>query len=696
MTMPRGSDVRTIPARSGSGAAHRRCGLRAILVLCVLLLFPQGGGAVPAIADFASDPALDNVRLSPNGEYIAARVRFATGPGIAIIRLADSKLTAALSFSGDQNVDEVWWVGPNRIVFAPARLESGSEVPKPTGELIGMDADGSNQNYLFGYQGFASVGTHLQKVGKTRAWARIIDPLPTDPDHALIAVDDMDSSRDTQFTKAYRLNVRNGLLTDEVAAPVPGFTSFLADHNGMIRYAISGDSGMGVRAYLRDPASKDWRPLNAGALQAASLIPLAFSRDNARVFLNSNEGGDRACLVEQTLATGTRRKLSCDPVMDLSDVIYSFDGKEPIAAVFGAGRPRADVLDANDPDGKLFLKLQRSFPDSVVQPVSSTTDGSQVVINVYSDRDPGSFYVIDTKAVKATPIGSRMPSIHPEQMGERRPVSFPARDGQTIAGFITIPPGQELKSLPLVVHPHGGPLDNADTWAWDAESQLLASRGYAVLQINYRGSAGYGSAFAEAGRQHWDGVIIDDITDGVRWAIGKGFADPKRICIFGSSFGAYAALESAIREPDLYRCAAGIAGIYDLELLKHDADTTNSSAGRAEFASMIGNTSDQLRRASPINHLDRLKAAVFIAHGGQDHRAPLSQAQALMKALDERHIPYDSLIKPDEGHGFQSAKNREAFFTRLIAFIEKNLPAPATEGGASQARELDAQPSGNR
>lgn len=658
-----------------------------LLTVTPLLSWAAAG---PTIADFAGDPSLERVKISPDGDYIAARVHFSSGPGIAIIRLSDNKLTASISFGHDQDLYNLWWVGPRRVVFEPSLYEETGDVPSPTGELIGMDADAGNPTYLFGYQGSDSVGSHLSKVGKTRGWAHIIDPLPGDPRHAIIAVDDMDSSRDTEVTRTYKLNVEDGLLSDEVAAPTAGYTSFLTDNAGNVRYAVVDDAGMKIRTFIRNPGEKGWQPVNSGQLENAKVIPLGFSRDNSKVFLESNEGGDRTCLVVQTLATGERKKLACDADRDLTDVIYSLDGREPIGAYFGDGK--GTFLDPDDADSVLIRRLQVSFKDSMVTPISQSADGAKLVIEVWSDRDPGTYYLVDTKSAKATLIAAQYEPIYPDEMSERRPVSFQARDGQQLNGFLTIPKGHDLKNLPLVVHPHGGPLGIADHWAWDADSQMLASRGYAVLQVNFRGSAGYGEAFEHAGRQGWDTVMIDDITDGTRWAIKQGFADPERVCIYGGSYGGYAALESAVREPTLYRCAISMAGVYDLNKWHSDTDITRTRTGSDDFSQLIGSSAVQLGKASPINHLDQLKAALFIAHGGQDERVPVSQADTLMKALDARHYPYEKLIKPDEGHGFYNPKNREEFYTKLVAFLDNHIGVAATVGTDKTPAQESATP----
>ena len=374
-------------------------------------------------------------------------------------------------------------------------------------------------------------------------------------------------------------------------------------------------------------------------------------------------------------------------------MILSFDQAEPIAALYQGAPPWERVLDSAHPDAAKLRLLQKAFPDQIVEPVSATTDGARVVLHVYSDHNPGDYYLFDPKTMNADLIDSQRDWIDPRQMAEQRAVEFKARDGQAIHGLLTLPPGVPAHKLPLVVNPHGGPFGVMDSWGWSREPQLLASRGYAVLQVNFRGSGGYGASFESAGRQGWDTVMIDDITDGTRWAIQQGFADASRICIYGASYGGYAALMSALREPDLYRCVIGYAGVYDLPRLRRDSDIADTAQGRRFMNEFIGDDK-RLKAASPLTYIDRLKAAVMIVHGEEDKRAPFSQAKALRGALDERHYPYEWLVKPDEGHGFYEEANLMELYTRLLAFLDRNIgtQADAAKPEAATTAAKDAVP----
>lgn len=668
------------------------------LRLCALLAccIPMLGAAEVPLSSFAQLDDFNEVTISPDGQYVAALLPSPEQIGLAVMRLSDGKLTGRFMLDAGRSIYQYWWVGPKRIV-ATTSLQIGSlNRPVPTGELVGMNADGGDVVYLFGSNGAPEVGTHLHRVTRTRAWATVIDPLPKDPGHAVITVnafppDPFTKVRpafdDSQLTFTYRLNVESGVLDHQEASPISGWTDFLTDTSGVVRFAEGFDAHSNLLTFYKETGAKDWTAVNVGNLGSATVRPLQFAADGSKVYLQSNEGGGNDCLIEQDLKSTQRRALSCDDVADVDLVLFAAD-REPIAVVYGNDRPRMVLLDTVNPLRAKLAMLQKAFPGELAVPVSQTPDGTKMIVAVSSDHDPGSYYVFDAGTLKANFLLARRQSIDPEQMAERRPIVFKARDGQTLHGYVTLPQGREPKNLPLVVLPHGGPFWVSDSWRWDAEPELLASRGYAVLQVNFRGSGGYGARFVEAGKQNWDSVMIGDITDGTRWTVAQGIADAKRICIFGSSFGGYAALESAVREPDLYRCAVGNAGVYDLNLLKSDYDGPSSEFRGTFFKDFIGTSPERLKAASPLTDIDKLKSAVMIVHGEDDDVVPVSQAKALRKALDARKYPYELLIKPGEGHGFYLPKNREEFYTRLLAFLDRNIgTAAAASGDATAAPE---------
>jgi dipeptidyl aminopeptidase/acylaminoacyl peptidase len=307
----------------------------------------------------------------------------------------------------------------------------------------------------------------------------------------------------------------------------------------------------------------------------------------------------------------------------------------------------------------------------MVSNISLTSDRSRAIFQVSSDRNPGKFYLLDVSAQRFRLLGGFRDWLTANDMQAMKPVTITARDGLEMGAYLTLPPDED-KNLPAVIHVHGGPHGVRHYWRFDPEVQFLASRGFAVLQVNYRGSGGYGTAFEEAGYREWGRKMQDDLTDATRWLIEQGIADADRICIYGASYGGYASLMGVVREPELYRCAVSYVGVSDLTLQTRRSDTAQSRYGRGYLELVLGNDRDELLERSPLYQIDKLRVPVFIAHGKDDARVPFRNATALQEALDQAGKPYEWLAKDSEGHGFRQEANRFEFYLRLGEFLTRH------------------------
>jgi dipeptidyl aminopeptidase/acylaminoacyl peptidase len=357
-------------------------------------------------------------------------------------------------------------------------------------------------------------------------------------------------------------------------------------------------------------------------------------------------------------------------------VVYAHDGVTPIAVMYSNGKPHAYYIDPSAPESRLMMSLQeQSFTDEAVRYVNGSSDGSLSLFRVYSDRDPGSYYVYDATTRKANLLISNMEWLNTEAMAEVKPFEFKARDGLMISGLLTVPHNHGAGPMPLIVYPHGGPIGIDDAWGFDSETQMLAARGYAVLQVNFRGSGNYGRKFMEAGFRQWGAAIQDDITDATRWAIAHGNVDPKRICIYGSSFGAYAALMGAAREPSLYRCAVGYVGVYNLSSMRSKGDVGRTKAGRSFLVQELGEDPTELASRSPTNLAAQIKIPVFLATAGRDERAPQAHSEQMRDKLTSAGNAPEWLAFPTEGHGYYTPEHQREFYEKLFAFLDRNLGA---------------------
>jgi dipeptidyl aminopeptidase/acylaminoacyl peptidase len=348
----------------------------------------------------------------------------------------------------------------------------------------------------------------------------------------------------------------------------------------------------------------------------------------------------------------------------------------PVAAFVFHGRPRVIYLEPGHPDVELHKALSAQFPDATVQLDSSTDDGSKMLAYVSSDRDPGVVYLYDRKSNKADQLFVSMAGIDPEQMAFRRPITFQARDGVRIDGYLTLPKVKTAQKPPLILIPHGGPHGVQDSWYFNTDAQFLASRGYAVLQVNYRGSGGRGDQFKESGHRQWGGKLLDDLIDGVKWTVAQGEVDGSRMCAFGSSFGAYASLMLAAREPDMFKCAAGYAGVYELPLLLEEDEGKANSRYQSEMVRYLGQDAAELARFSPTRNAAAIKAGVLLIHGGKDKRAPKEHAFLMKEALEKAGHPPEWYYVDYEGHGFYDTENQTEVYKRLENFFAKYLGKP--------------------
>jgi dipeptidyl aminopeptidase/acylaminoacyl peptidase len=444
------------------------------------------------------------------------------------------------------------------------------------------------------------------------------------------------------------------------------------DHAGQVRTAVRTRAGTSEILY-RDNSNAPWRVIKRFKALEPTWEVLGFAADNVGVYIDDYETAD----------TGALRVF--DPASDtLGPAIFTPSGGEIGGLVFARKDGRLVGLRYTtdrtynvwfDPkfDG-LQKKLQRSFPDHSVGIVSFSDDETRFLVRTASDRDPGAYFLLDLTKGSIGLVTTVAPKINPALMAPMLPISFTARDGLEIHGYLTLPLGSTPGTpLPFIVHPHGGPFGPRDVWRFDPEVQFLASRGYAVLQVNFRGSGGYGGKFLRAGYREWGGKMQDDLTDGVKWAIAKGYADRKRVAIFGASYGGYATLAGLTFTPELYKCGINYVGVSDLVELTRRKGQEENPALVNFYKTAIGDSNDELYRRSPVNFVDRIRVPLLNAYGENDGRVDVAQWSELRAQLDKYHKNYSYILAKDEGHGFAHPEEAVAFYTKVEAFLKANL-----------------------
>lgn len=611
---------------------------------------PSVSPAQIPIEDFVRRPDIEEMAISPDGKYLAVKIPLEDTTVLFVVDRASKQRTASIRAGGNNVVDRFWWVNETRLVASVAEQLGGIDAPRPNGELYAINADGSGAKQLFGYRGADEIGSHIKRGGEKRyASAFFIDRIPGDDKNILVQTFDWQNSEGAP-PSVEMLDVYTG-TTRRVGVGPKANSGFVADHRGRVRVATAPDENLNPVLYVRGEEGGEWRVFNDPKTSKTYMTPRLFARDNRHLYMDVSRPNRPDALYRVDLESG-EKELLYEGGADPGELLLTPDGQDAYGVVTRDGKTAVHVFDANSPHARLALATQKAFPGQVALFGSFAEDGKFGLVHVFSDRNPGDFYLFDTDKKNAEYIGSARKWIDPEQMAAMQPVRLKAGDGLELNGYLTLPRGSDGKNLPLIVNPHGGPHGIRDAWRFDPEVQLLASRGYAVLQLNFRGSGGYGADFERAGYRQWGLRMQDDLTDATRWAVQQGYADPKRLCLYGASYGGYAALEGAVREPELYRCAIGYVGVYDLGLMYRDGDIPRSLYGRRYLQMALGTDAADMRRRSPAGNVDRLKAALMLVAGGRDERVPIAQADALRGELDQRKYPYEWLLKDKEGHGF--------------------------------------------
>ncbi len=644
--------------------------------LLALVACFQCAAAVVDVTPYTKRDGFEGIKLSPNGDYYAATVPQEGKSVLLIVHRGDNKPTGGFGLGKNTYVADFWWVSPKRLVISMARKFGALDRPELTGNLYGINADGSGSSLLVGPDvDQMSTGSHIQARTTEDVWASFVDDLPNDDHNVLVSVTPFTADA---YSRVDRMDVDTGVRHPVLRSPVRN-ASFVTDNSGVVRFASGYDMNDINYLYYRSSDKAEWQEINNELSSGHSEAPIGFSADNRFAYLDVEQATGPSALMEMDTRDDTRKEVFRDKVSDPDSVVVAVD-HAPVGVTLVDGNPHSVFFDEKGAEARLYHSLEAAFPGNAIAVSSRTTDGKLALVEVKNDRNPGDFYLFDTVAKKADHLVSRRDWFDPEKMAKVRPFNFKARDGMRLFGYLTLPQGSG-KNLPLVVMPHGGPFGIADGWEFDTSSQLLAAAGYAVLQVNYRGSAGHGRAYMQAGKRQWGGTMQDDITDATRWAIDQGVADAHRVCIYGASYGGYAALMGVAKEPTLYKCAAGYVGVYDLPMMFNKGDVFQAYSGKAYLHDWIGDPSE-LGRVSPVKLASQIKVPVFLAAGGQDQRAPIAQSEEMEKALRAAGVPVETLYFRTEGHGFYEQAHQQEFYNKLLAFLDRNIGAT---GGSAPA-----------
>ncbi len=638
----------------------------AALSAALMLAAPAMAVEEIPVEDFFKRPLFTSFQLSPDGQYLAAVTPLFENQrrNIAVINL-ETREAQAITGVKDRDVSGYMWANNDRLLFF-------------------MDKDGNESFGIFAVNKDGSKPRTLIEPAETQVRGGTFFPqsasplnlLEDDPDHILVSTPRLYQGGVVQDVE--RMNVYNG-KTRTVERNPGDFQGWIVSGGGDVIGALRLHEGKRTVLYRPDEDA-DWEPLITFKASEGGFTPVWISDDGERMWVRSNEKPDgsvrdKAAIYEYDLENRKLGDLIFEhPTVDVGGVLASDVEDRPVMVSFNADRPGYYYL---DPKWEQMMKsIKAAFPDKQVSLSSANKKEDLMVFTVWSDRNPASYYLFDRETNRMEELAIAYEWLREEMLAPMQPVEIEARDGLILPSYLTLPAGSDGKNLPMVLNVHGGPWAR-DSWGYNSEVQLMANRGYAVLQVNFRSSEGFGQDFRNAGRKEWGRKMQHDLTDAVQWAVDEGIADPDRICIYGASYGGYAAMAGATFTPDLYQCAINYVGVTDITLL-YDSNAAWKLL-RPELIRDVGDPEEEremLEARSPINHVDKIQVPILMAYGREDPRVVLDHALNFEKELKKHDVEYELIIKDNEGHGFAKFENQVEWYTTLIDFLDDNLKSP--------------------
>jgi dipeptidyl aminopeptidase/acylaminoacyl peptidase len=614
---------------------------------------------------FAQHAQYSSVALSPDGTHLAIATPVDNHTDLMIVDLSGKTPPSRLKSLPKEHILDPFWANDNRLVFGKGKKADYLEQPGNLGELYSVNREMKEQKIMFGYQ--PDVGNRPGRK-KDQGWASVIARRGKDRNTLIVQFQSWDEH--DKNTYIYRLDPDK--VDRKMIEKVPlESASVVVDHDSVPRFAATVDLQYNPILRYRPTADADWQPVPK-AITGHNMQVLRFAKDNNTAWALITDKGEPEVLYKVDFAKGTREKVMSAGDYAVGSLIGAgFDG-EPFAVYSDAPKPSIQYLDNTSEWAKLHAGLMKQFAGNLVWMEEFSRDDSKVLVHVSGDRNPGQYYLLDRSKNSIAKVLDSYENVDPNKFAPMRIIEFPTSDELKLSAMLTVPT-TGTAPYPMVVMSHGGPFGINDTWGFDTDAQFFANRGYAVLQVNFRGSGGRGETFERSGYREWGGKIMDDIAAGVRYTIDNGLADKDRICTFGASFGGYAALMNPIRYPDLYKCAIGYVGVYDLAYMATKGDIDDTKRGRFYVETAVGTDEAKTKAESPVHNVDKLKVPVMLVHGKDDQRVPLVHYKVMSEALERAGRPAESLVKDAEGHGFYKEENRIELYEKMEAFLAKHI-----------------------
>lgn len=611
-----------------------------------------------SVEDFFETSKVSSFQYSPNGRYLSYREKDKLGKKhIYIKNTSDDKITKVLEET-EQLIQAYLWINDNRLLYV---MDKNGDEKR---HIYAVDIDGTNNVDLTPFDGVT---------------AGILNGLPEQDDYIIISM----NKDNPQIFEPYKININTGDLeklytNTDLTKPV---STYMFDKDGnLIAYGTNTNQGLSSELYYKINGTDEFTFIHESDVNnSLGILMLNYASknpDDAYVITNIDSDKQRIILYDLKKKEIIKEIFSND-VYDVSSIVLD-DKRDYEIAFLGYNGEKYEQKTISKHYKKLTKKWNKQFKGSSVAIVGIAKDESKYLLLVSGEKSMGKYYEYEAKNEKFKLLHDIKPQLDESDMAEQRPITFTSRDGLIIHGYITLPKAAiEGKKVPLIVNPHGGPMGYRDSWGFNPEAQLFASRGYATLHVNFRISGGYGKAFLEAGYKQCGRKIMDDIEDGVAYVIEKGWVDKDNIAIYGSSHGGYATLMGLVKTPELYKCGVDYVGISNIETF-FKAFSPNMNEYKKLAYKIWYNLEDPkeleiARQVSPIYNLDKINKPIFVIQGANDPRVNINESNQIVKALRAKGFDVPYMVKYDEGHGFYREENKIELYKTMLGFFAKNL-----------------------